>query len=251
MKFTAETAKVYSRLITTLSSANRRGKDFNLTPEYLYNIMNQQVCAYSGEKFNNSHGNNPDAMTLERWNNDIGYIMGNVIPVKQKYNSLRSNFSVEQLEAKANQTASRIVRSSDSVKNTMKREESKSKIMSDLENTALSLKTNMENRKKHLIPYKAKQKNGTATSADLELIAALEARIRGGKSELDKVNNKLARISSSIPRKTSSAATNVDALNKIITSLHRLEKCSAIDRLKLKKGLPLTASLFQLLRGKM
>ncbi|WWS25375.1 hypothetical protein vBKpnAMK6_00434 [Klebsiella phage vB_Kpn_AM_K6] len=41
MKFTAETAKVYTRLITTLGSAQRRHKEFNLTPEYLFNIMQQ------------------------------------------------------------------------------------------------------------------------------------------------------------------------------------------------------------------
>ncbi|UNY41097.1 putative anti-sigma factor [Klebsiella phage KP185] len=251
MKFNEENVKVYTRLITTFGSAKRRHKEFNLTAEYMKNIMAQEVCAYSGEKFNNSHANNPDAMTLERWNNDLGYVMGNVIPVKQKYNALRGNNTIEDLERKANETAARIVRSSDSVKPTSDKEASRWKKISEYERTIASIKTNLRNRENHLSQFVQKEKNGTATSADLELINALRTRISGGKSELAKVERKLSAILASVPNRPSDAEIRVQSIRLIVNSLRRLEKCSMLDKLKLKKGLPLTASFFQLLRGKM
>lgn len=251
MKFTAETAKVYTRLITTLGSAQRRHKEFNLTPEYLFNIMQQTHCAYSGEKFGTAKGNHPDSMTLERWNNDLGYVMGNVIPVKQKYNTLRGNNTIEGLERKANEIAARIVRSSDSVKPTSDKEASRLEKISEYEKIITSIKTNLRNRENHLSQFVQKEKNGTATSADLELINALRTRISGGKSELAKVERKLSAILASVPNRPSDAEIRVQSIQLIVNSLRRLEKCSMLDKLKLKKGLPLTASFFQLLRGKM
>lgn len=96
-----------------------------------------------------------------------------------------------------------------------------------------------------------KEKNGTATSADLELINALRTRISGGKSELAKVEHKLSAILASVPNRPSDAEIRVQSMQLIANSLRRLEECSMLDKLKLKKGLPLTASFFQLLRGKM
>ncbi|QPB09021.1 putative Srd-like anti-sigma factor [Klebsiella phage Metamorpho] len=248
MKFTAETAKVYTRLITTLGSAQRRHKDFNLTPEYLFNIMQQTHCAYSGEKFGSAKGNHPDSMTLERWNNELGYVMGNVIPVKQKYNSLRGNNTIEDLERKANETAARIVRSADSVKPAQSKEDKKFLNLQEQEKLAASLRINIGNREAHLERLK---KRDNISSADLEVIAALESRILGGKTELKRVEKRLAQISSSIPKRPSDADIRVQSLQLIANSLRQLEECSMLDKLKLKKGLPLTASFFQLLRGKM
>lgn len=86
---------VNTRLIRTKKSAESRNKEFNLTFEYMKNILLQTHCAYSGEPF--KPGKGPDMMTLERWDCDKGYVIGNVIPVKQKYNNLRGNLSFEQL----------------------------------------------------------------------------------------------------------------------------------------------------------
>lgn len=251
MKFTAETVKIYSRLISTYNSADHRGKEFNLTPEYLYNIMQQTHCAYSGEKFGSAKGNHPDSMTLERWDNDKGYVVGNVIPVKQKYNSMRGDSSLEQIEERALAISRRIVRAADSRKPLSAKEEARCKKIADHEKTAASIRINLHNREKHIAPYLLKKKNGTATSADLELITALQSRIDGGKSALGQLEHTISSMLASVPNKPSDADFKVEALNLIAKSLRRLEECSMLDRLKLKKGLPLTASIFQLMRGKM
>lgn len=89
------TRRAKTRLHKTKQSAQSRRKEFNLTLDYMKNILRQTHCAYSGEPFSDKIG--PDLMTLERWDCDKGYVMGNVIPVKHKYNSLRGNLSFEQL----------------------------------------------------------------------------------------------------------------------------------------------------------
>lgn len=95
MAMTKFEKKANTRLIRTKKSAESRNKEFNLTFEYMKNILLQTHCAYSGEPFKTGKG--PDMMTLERWDCDKGYVVGNVIPVKQKYNNLRGNLSFEQL----------------------------------------------------------------------------------------------------------------------------------------------------------
>lgn len=98
--------KINRRLDHTRASAKRRSKDFNLDFNYLKNILDQKVCAYSGESFNNSVEG--EKLSLERFNNDIGYIKGNVIPVKKKYNTARSDLTLEELIEKRDAIARRI-----------------------------------------------------------------------------------------------------------------------------------------------
>lgn len=89
------TKRAKARLHKTKQSAESRRKEFNLTLDYMKNILRQTYCAYSGEEFSDKMG--PDLMTLERWDTDKGYVIGNVIPVKHKYNNLRGDLSFEQL----------------------------------------------------------------------------------------------------------------------------------------------------------
>ena len=98
---------IAQRLVQTYKSASSRNKEFNLSMDYLLNIMAQDTCAYSGEKFHKEPGDHQ--MTLERFNNKIGYVEGNVIPVKLKYNRLRANHEIEDLIRLQETTAARIV----------------------------------------------------------------------------------------------------------------------------------------------
>lgn len=69
------------------NSASRRNKENNLPFWFVCLMTKQKYCFYSGEEF----GTGTDRMSFERINPDIGYIVGNVVPVKIKYNCLRSN----------------------------------------------------------------------------------------------------------------------------------------------------------------
>src|SRR5699024_11677600 len=86
----------YKRREHTKTSAKRRGKDFNLTSKYIANLLSQEFCAYSGERFDEN--STQDKVSFERFNNDLGYVEGNVIPVKVKYNGLRADLYLDELK---------------------------------------------------------------------------------------------------------------------------------------------------------
>ena len=83
--------KVDTKLKHTLKSAKQRGKMFNLTHFYIYNLLNQQYCAYSGEVLSNSN------TTFERIDNNKGYVIGNVIPVVERLNQLREDNTIDEM----------------------------------------------------------------------------------------------------------------------------------------------------------
>lgn len=84
-------------------NARQRKLEFSLSMSTFANIKLQTHCAYSGLPFTDE-----DELSLERLNNDLGYIDGNVVPVIRRLNTLRSNFSVEELIVQKNAVALQI-----------------------------------------------------------------------------------------------------------------------------------------------
>lgn len=78
------------------NNAESRGLDFDISILTFANIKAQKVCAYSGLPF----GTGDDALSVERIDNNVGYIDGNVIPVRHVLNTLRADFDIHQVEAK-------------------------------------------------------------------------------------------------------------------------------------------------------
>lgn len=89
----------YRKLEQIRISAKRRGLDFNLSLRDVNNISSQKYCAYSGEKFQNKKAQHDDKLTYERVDNNKGYVRGNVVPVKMKYNTMRADHSLDDLKA--------------------------------------------------------------------------------------------------------------------------------------------------------
>lgn len=84
---------------------DKRDIEFDLPDWYLALLYRCTHCFYTGEKF--TKGNN---LTLERIDNDKGYVVGNVIPVCHKSNAKKSDFDdfeivdhIEKLEFKISQ----------------------------------------------------------------------------------------------------------------------------------------------------
>lgn len=239
------TAKVYKRREHTKASAKKRGKDFNLTSKYIRKLLEQEVCAYSGERFDENSVF--DKVSFERFNNDIGYIEGNVIPVKVKYNSLRGDSSLDEMKRAQTRLAVRISGSSkmpNSFKVTPDDYYRIRKIVKNIKDTQKGLKK----REKHL---KELIKSG-ATDKTPSVIA-IKARIHGSNASIGQMEKGLKSIIGGpdwrVKMKSSEAETRYDMYDKIIKGLERLENLSFIDKLKLKKGLSLNASIFSLIRG--
>jgi len=68
-------------------SSRKRGLKNNLSKRYIRALLNHEICMYSGERF----GSGEDALSVERVNPYKGYVRGNVIPIKIKYNNVRGS----------------------------------------------------------------------------------------------------------------------------------------------------------------
>lgn len=230
--------EVARRLVKTSVSAKERGKDFNLTFQYLKNLLSQKVCAYSNEPF--AGGIGPGMLTLERLDNNVGYIMGNVIAVKHRYNSLRADFNLDGLTKHVEVTKSRL-----------KLEKSKPPVVIESNDN--------KSRRKIIELETAKIKSRQAVIAglvsndkvlsteDVRLVLTLTERIE--KAKILITNVQLCIDKSLRKDKTQMAYDNKAEIKRlenalisydiIIKGLQRFENLSDLEILTLQKGLPL------------
>ncbi|EQA7786834.1 hypothetical protein ACX818_001428 [Acinetobacter baumannii] len=75
-------------------SAAKRKLEFNMSLVSFSNIKMQTHCAYSGLPFTEE-----DPLSLERIDNSIGYIDGNVVPVLKSLNETRGNRDLKDIDS--------------------------------------------------------------------------------------------------------------------------------------------------------
>lgn len=226
-------AIVNRRLTKTRKSAERRGKDFNLDAAYMRNILEQEVCAYSGEKFNAMSG--PNSLSLERWDNKKGYIKGNVVPVKAKYNHLRGCLELPAL-CKAGQVKL------DQANNLDRPETLKGKAKMYHE-TMERLSKNIAARVKTVEALLRKQSSHNLS--DLEKIQLDNAvkRINSGTEELKRLEvlteKEMKKTKTDLRHQVKTAKNASEGYGIIAKALLRFEYMNAHNYVRLKKGLPM------------
>lgn len=78
---------------------SKRGIPFDLTPEYLESIWTGK-CPVLGVPMDIlSHKDNLYAPQLDRVNPSMGYVKGNVVWLSRRANNIKSNATIEELEA--------------------------------------------------------------------------------------------------------------------------------------------------------
>jgi hypothetical protein len=83
--------KIANKYLNLYKSAKDRGKEFNLTLTSVKNLLNAKKCYYSGLMLT------PETLTIDRINNDKGYIIGNVCACHFKINQLKSNLGKKDI----------------------------------------------------------------------------------------------------------------------------------------------------------
>lgn len=80
--------------------ASKRGLPFDLTPEYIESIMPpQMVCPVLGITMERNRGRSrANSPTLDRIAPDRGYVMGNVIVISHRANSIKSDATAQEIE---------------------------------------------------------------------------------------------------------------------------------------------------------
>lgn len=81
------------------SNSKSRDKDFNITPEYIKILWNNQkgICPYSGVKLDWHSKSNNLYPSLDRINTSLGYIIGNVQWVSKTINYAKHTMSNEEM----------------------------------------------------------------------------------------------------------------------------------------------------------
>ncbi|AXF40597.1 Srd anti-sigma factor [Acinetobacter phage vB_ApiM_fHyAci03] len=92
--------KIAECFVNKAKNAKLRGIKFDMSLSTFANIKHQTLCAYSGMPFEE---NETASMSLERIDNTIGYIDGNVIPVRRELNTLRSDLTSDTIDARINE----------------------------------------------------------------------------------------------------------------------------------------------------
>lgn len=92
MKKTTIDVEIVKRYQSTIHSAESRNLEFNITFAEFKKIHNTKKCFYSGIRL--VHGVN---FTLDRVDNSLGYISGNVVACDKKINALKANLTIDQI----------------------------------------------------------------------------------------------------------------------------------------------------------
>lgn len=78
--------------VSKANQAKERGIEFDLSINTFFNLKKQTHCFYTGDKFNENN-----VLTLERIDNNKGYVDGNVIAVTAEANRMKSGYNIQEL----------------------------------------------------------------------------------------------------------------------------------------------------------
>lgn len=81
--------RIANKYIKLSVSAKDRNIDFNLSLTKLINIYKSKKCFYTGEILN------PDNFSIDRVNNDLGYIDSNIVACTSRINQCKGNMTLK------------------------------------------------------------------------------------------------------------------------------------------------------------
>lgn len=92
---------VAKKYLWLMDSANKRNLDFSISIEELSTLLREHVCYYSKEKlvsYPHEKGENNDHLpdnylTIDRKDNELGYVSGNVVACSKSINTLKDQMS--------------------------------------------------------------------------------------------------------------------------------------------------------------
>jgi hypothetical protein len=86
---------VAKKMLNLKQSADSRNIKFDLSFLVLKNLMEQKKCFYTGRVFD---GKGDYALSIDRIDNKIGYIDGNVVACTVEINRKKTDITIEEIE---------------------------------------------------------------------------------------------------------------------------------------------------------
>jgi hypothetical protein len=87
---------VAKKLVAIELSATSRGKDFDLSLKTIRRLLKAKNCFFTGVEMNDQHGHQ-NQRTLDRLDNEKGYVEGNLVACTKKVNNLKGSLSVQDI----------------------------------------------------------------------------------------------------------------------------------------------------------
>lgn len=85
--------RVAKKLVALNNSATSRGLDFGLTLRTVRQLLTRKTCYYTGKKFSQSN-----IRTIDRVDNSIGYVEGNVVACTKAVNELKRDLTMREMK---------------------------------------------------------------------------------------------------------------------------------------------------------
>lgn len=83
--------QIAQKYINLANSAKSRGKEFNLTITSIRNLLSAKKCYYTGLPLTN------ESRTIDRIDNNKGYVKGNVCACHVRINLLKADLSISDI----------------------------------------------------------------------------------------------------------------------------------------------------------
>lgn len=149
-------------------SARKRGLIFNLRKKDVAALLEETVCAYSGEPFGEGQ---QECMTFERVNPHEGYIRGNILAVKKKYNDVRSDdLTVEQSQQRLETAQAKSLVQHKELRTMEDQQEADQKRLKKVELQVHQLKKSINNRKQNITNKQKQIKNTSGFIANMTVM---------------------------------------------------------------------------------
>jgi hypothetical protein len=88
---------ICKKMTSIVSSGSNRNIEVNLSFTALSWVMRSKTCFFTGVKLNFTE-NHPHQLTVDRLDNDKGYIDGNVVACSKEFNEIKGNLTLEQIK---------------------------------------------------------------------------------------------------------------------------------------------------------
>ena len=89
--------KICAKMMNLIKSANNRGIKINLSFQALKEVLESDICYFTGELLNRIE-NDDMQHTIDRLDNDKGYVDGNIVACSRYFNEIKKNLTLDQIK---------------------------------------------------------------------------------------------------------------------------------------------------------
>ena len=88
---------ICKRMVRIIKSGGSRDIEVNLTFAELKKVLKTKKCFFTGVVLDYEE-NSPNQLTVDRLDNDKGYVNGNIVACSKEFNEIKGNITLKNIE---------------------------------------------------------------------------------------------------------------------------------------------------------